>query len=129
MRTRLIRWTVVGIIFVAINTATLYCFVDLAELALPLGTLLTAEIGILLRFAANNYWVFHARRPTWRLCLQYHVANAGVFILWWVATNALNLAGVQYLLAGIIAVAFSTGLSLCADFLWIWRKQNGRRTG
>jgi putative flippase GtrA len=56
------------------------------------------------------------------------VANAGVFILWWTATNALAYAGVQYLLAGIIAVAFSTGFSLYANFLWIWRKENGGRS-
>ncbi len=128
MSARLIRWTLVGMVFVAINTATLYCLVDLAGLALPLATLLTAEIGTLLRFAANHYWVFRARDPTWRHCLQFHVANAGVFTIWWVATNALAFAGVHYLLAGIIAVAFSTGFSLGADFLWTWRKEHGRRT-
>lgn len=126
-RRRLIRWTLVGVVFVAINTATLYGLVGFAGFAVPLGTLLTAEIGTLLRFLANHYWVFRARKPTWRQCLQYHVANAGVFLLWWTMTNALAYAGVQYLLAGIIAVAFSTGFSLYANFLWVWRKDNGGR--
>lgn len=116
-----------GVVFVAINTAILYCLVDLAGFAVPLGTLLTAEIGTLLRFLANHHWVFRARKPTWRQCLQYHVANVGVFIVWWATANALALAGVQYLLAGIIAVAFSTGFSLYANFLWVWRKENGGR--
>ena len=126
-RFHLIRWTLVGVVFVAINTAILWCLVDLAGLAVPMGTLLTAEIGTLLRFLANHYWVFRARKPIWRQCLQYHVANAGVFVLWWTTTNALALAGVQYLLAGIIAVAFSTGFSLYANFLWVWRKENDGR--
>jgi putative flippase GtrA len=127
MNDRLVRWILVGTAFVAVNTAILYCLVDLAGLAVPIGTLLTAEIGIVLRFAANHYWVFRASNPTWRQFAEFHVRSAGVFALWWVATNALALAGVQYLLASIIAVAFTVGFSLCADFLWIWRKENRRK--
>lgn len=108
----------------AISTALLYGFVDLLGLSVPVGTLLTAEASTLLRFLVNHYWVFGLRNPTIRNCVQYHIANAGAFALWWATANALTLLGMHYLLAGIAAVACSTLLSLSTNFFWIWRKRH-----
>ncbi len=121
-RSKLLRWFAAGLAFMGISTALLFCFVDLLGLSVPIATLLTAEASTLLRFLVNHYWVFGLRNPTFRNCIQYHVANAGAFGLWWVTANALTLMGMHYLLAGIAAVAVSTLFSLSTNFLWIWRK-------
>lgn len=123
---RLVRWFAAGAAFMALSTALLYLFVDVARFSVPVGTFLTAEVCTLLRFLVNHYWVFGARSPTWRQCGGYHVANAGAFVVWWVAANVLTLAGLHYLVAGIAAVAFSTLFSLFTNFLWIWRKAQTR---
>lgn len=125
-RGKLLRWFVAGLAFMGISTALLYGFVDLLGLSVPVGTLLTAEASTLLRFLVNHYWVFGLRNPTLRNCLQYHIANAGAFALWWVTANTLTLLGMHYLLAGIAAVACSTLLSLSTNFFWIWRKHHPR---
>lgn len=123
-RGKLLRWFAVGLVFMGISTALLFSFVDLLGLPVPIATLMTAEASTLLRFLVNHYWVFGLRNPTIRNCVQYHIANAGAFALWWVAANALTLLGMHYLLAGIAAVAFSTLLSLSTNFFWIWHKRH-----
>ena len=123
-RGKLLRWFAAGLAFMGISTALLYCFVELLGLSVPIATLLTAEASTLLRFLVNHYWVFGLRNPTIKNCVQYHIANAGAFALWWATANTLTLLGMHYLLAGIAAVACSTLLSLSTNFLWIWRKRH-----
>lgn len=121
---KLLRWFAAGLAFMGISTALLFGFVELLGLSVPIATLLTAEASTLLRFLVNHYWVFGLRNPTIKNCIQYHIANAGAFVLWWGTANVLTLLGMHYLLAGIVAVACSTLLSLSTNFFWIWRKRH-----
>jgi putative flippase GtrA len=119
----MIRWFVAGLLFMGINTLVLYLLVRWLVLTVALSTLISAEICTLLRFELNERWVFGLRKQSWVRLWQYHVANGGAFVVWWLATNALTRAGVNYLVASIAAVALSTGLSLASNFLWVWRVQ------
>ena len=120
---RIVKWFAAGLAFMGVSTLLLFALVDLLSLSVPLATLLVAEISTLLRFFVNHRWVFGLRNPTLSACIQYHVANAGAFAIWWVTANALTILGVHYLLAGMLAVACSTFFSLATNFLWIWRKR------
>lgn len=123
-RAKLAKWLAAGLVFMALSTGLLYVLVDLLKLSVPLGTFLTAEISTLLRFLVNHYWVFALRNPTFRDCVNYHVANAGAFALWWLTANLLTVLGMHYLLASVAAVAGSTLFSLSTNFFWIWRKRH-----
>lgn len=123
-RAKLGKWLAAGLMFMGISTGILYLLVDRLGLAVPVGTFLTAEISTILRFLVNHYWVFGLRDPTLRSCIQYHVANAGAFALWWVTANLLTVLGMHYLLASVAAVAGSTLFSLMTNFFWIWRKRH-----
>lgn len=107
-----------------INLGLLFLLMDLAGMQVVFGTLLSAEICTILRFLVNDRWVFGHPCPTRRRLLQYHVANATAFGVWWGATNALNLWGIHYLLAAVMAVGCSMGFSIAANFLWIWHKRS-----
>ena len=125
-RVRLLKWFGAGLAMMGINTALLFLFVDMVGFSVPVATFLAAEACTLMRFLINHYWVFGLRNPTFRSCVQYHVANAGAFAVWWVTANVLTGFGMHYLVAGIAAVGCSTLISLTTNFLWIWRK---RRAG
>jgi putative flippase GtrA len=120
----LVRWLMAGGVFMVINTAFLYLLVGLMRWPVMLATLISAELCTLLRYLVNDHWVFGHPRPSWRRLWQYHVANGAAFGIWWFAANALNLLGVHYLLAAILAVGFSTGFSMGTNFYWIWRKKH-----
>lgn len=120
---RVLRWLAAGVSFMAVSSAFLYAFVDVLGLIVPIATLLTAEVCTLLRFLVNHYWVFGQRNPTWRQCVEYHLATAAGFVTWWVATNVLVFLGVQYILASLLAVPFSAVVNLATNFLWVWSKR------
>lgn len=115
------RWWVVGFVFLAWSLGVLYLLKDRYLMSLMLATLVTAETGTILRFFVNDWWVFGHRRPTLMRFWQYHIANAGSFVIWWGVCNALPLLGVHYLVASVVATACSVGFSLLTNFLWIWR--------
>jgi putative flippase GtrA len=119
-----VRWLAAGVAFMGVTTLLLFLLVDLAGLSVLTGTLLTLELCTILRFFVNEWWVFGSRLFSWRRIAQYHVANAGASLIWWIATNALNHFGVHHILAAILAVGVSTGFSFASNFLWIWRQKH-----
>jgi putative flippase GtrA len=117
------RWLATGLVFMGITSFILYLSVDIGGLSVAVGSVVAAEVATLLRFWVNEFWVFRSRSPSWMKLGQFHIANAGATAVWWVATNLLDRAGLNHLLASILAVGFSTGISMGVNFLWIWRKQ------
>ncbi len=87
-------------------------------------TLISAELCTILRFFVNEHWVFKGVGPAWKRLLQYHIANAGSFVAWMVATNLFIYWGIHYLLASALAVGISIMISMASNFLWVWRKKS-----
>ena len=104
-------------------------FVDGLHWPYAMSTLVQSEICNLLRYFVNDRWVFRHHRPTFKRLLQYHVANAMGFVVWWVGANALKAWGVDYLLASLLAMLGSFGVSWLTNFKWIWRERHGHMTG
>ena len=119
---QVLRWIILGVIFAGLGLGLLKLMVGILAWPYALSTLLTGEIGTILRFLAVDRWVFRHNRPTFTRLWQYHVANLLGFAIWWTAANILKIVGVHYLMASILAMFFSVGFSLASNFLWIWRK-------
>lgn len=117
------RWFVVATLFTAAGLGLLKLFVDGLQWPYPVATLVQSELCNLLRFFVNDRWVFGRRRPTWKRLVQYHIANAMGFAVWWVGANALKAMGMNYLLASVVAMLGSFGVSWLTNFKWIWRKR------
>jgi len=119
-----VRWLAAGVAFMGVTSLVLFLLVDLAGISVLVSTLVTLEICTILRFFVNEWWVFGSRVFSWRRIAQYHVANAGASLIWWIATNVLSHSGVHHILAAILAVGFSTGFSFASNFFWIWHKKH-----
>jgi len=118
-----VRWFFVGVIFLGIGLSLLKLFVGVLGWPFWVASLVQAELCTLLRFLANDRWVFSQGRPTWVRLWKYHVANAGGFAVWWTTANGFQQLDVPYLWAATLAVVFSTTLSLATNFLWVWRRE------
>jgi putative flippase GtrA len=119
---RVVRWLAVGVVFSAVGLALLKLMAGVLGWPYTLATLLSGEIGTILRFLVVDRWVFRHPRPTLIRLWQYHIANALGFGIWWSVANLLKAAGVQYLVASVLAMFFSVGVNLLSNFWWIWRK-------
>ena len=120
------RWFVVAGIFTGVGLGLLKYFVGVLHWHYAISTLIQSEICNLLRFFVNDRWVFRCERPTVRRLWQYHVANAAGFVVWWLCANVLKSAGMHYLLASLVAMIGSVGVSLFANFGWIWKHHRQR---
>lgn len=99
--------------------------------------LVSGEVGTLLRFVVIDRLVFGHRLPTWARCWRYHVANGGSMIVWYTGSNVFAFYGapqivdwvglppvVAEMLASVMAMCLSVGLSILTNFFWIWHKQD-----
>jgi putative flippase GtrA len=116
------RWLLVGALFAAVGLGFLQVLAGVLAWPYWVATLCQGEICTVLRFLVVDRWVFDHHHPTWRRLLQYHIANGVSFAIWWSTANILQTIGVHYLLAAILAMGVSVGVSLLSNFLWIWRK-------
>lgn len=116
------RWFAVATAFTTLGLGLLKIFVTVLHWPYGVATLIQSELCNVLRFFANDRWVFNRRRPSWRRLGLYHVANALGFAVWWLGANALKAAGMNYLLASVVAMIGSVGVSLLTNFHWIWKK-------
>jgi len=119
---QVVRWLVVGVVFAGVGLGLLKLMAGVLGWPYTLATLLSGEIGTILRFLVVDRWVFRHPRPTLLRLWQYHVANALGFGIWWSVANLLEAAGVQYLVASVLAMFFSVGVNMLSNFWWIWRK-------
>src|SRR5262245_14741056 len=110
------RWWVVGLSFFAIGIPILYLLIDVLKLRLIWGTLLAAEVTTILRYGINDRWVFGELRPTWKRFWQFHVANAGGFVIWYSSVNLLPTLGVHYLIASVVGTGTSVFMSMATNF-------------
>ena len=115
------RWWAVGLVFTGWGLLSMYWLKDRWQVPLMMASVIVAETGTILRFLVNDRWVFGHYRPTLKRLWQYHIANAGSFVVWWAVCNALPFFGVHYLLAFVAATACSVGFSILSNFLWVWR--------
>lgn len=122
---RILKWAVVGVLFMGFNLPFLYLLVDCLHLQLLVATLIATLVGTLLRFLVNDRFVFQHPAPTWARLRAYVAANAFSLVLWYAVANVLPHFGLHYLLAAITATACSVGCSLATNFLWVWRQPPG----
>lgn len=119
---QVVRWLTVGFMFAFVGLGSLKLIAGVLGLPYTLATLISGEIGTILRFLVVDRWVFLHPRPTFRRFWQYQIANALGFGIWWSVANLLEAAGVHYLVASVLAMFFSVGVNMLSNFGWVWRK-------
>lgn len=117
---RIAGWALVGALGVLVGLGLLYVLVTLFRLPVPLASLLNAAVMLMLRFWANNRWVFGRSQVHWADFQRYCAASAGGFVVWYLTLNGLAWAGVHYLLAALLAVGCSVTVNFTTNFFWVW---------
>ena len=117
-------WIASGFAMLFVSTAILYLFVDILKIKLLLATFLTAECALIIRFVINQRIIFKSSSENLtKQFLQFHIASASAFFVWWSATNLLAFNDIHYLVASLVAVGFSTGVNFFTNFFWVWKNE------
>ena len=115
------RWMLVAFAFVGVNAGLLFVAHELLTLPILAATVIAGEASTLLRFVANDRWVFGHSRPTLRRCWQFHLTVLASFAVWAGITAGLSAIGVPYLLASVVGNASTVAWGLSTSLLWVWR--------
>lgn len=124
---RMGRWWIVGLLATVAELGGIYLTHDRLGMALPIAAVAAGESVLLVRFLANDRWVFGQRGPIWMRLWQYHVASAAAFALHWAVLNGLAMLGLFYLLAALAATGVTVVWSMLSNFGWIWRHPSTSR--
>lgn len=119
----LVRFLIVGASGCVVNSAALSITYGLAHLPLPLAAALSSEVAIIANYLLNDTWTFRGIGVSWMRFAKFNfVAGVGlsqVALSVWLLVVFLK---VEYLLANLVALAFSGVFNFGLSATWIWRQ-------
>jgi putative flippase GtrA len=128
IRSRLMRFLVVGGAGVVVNSAALFLFYQVARLPLVLASALAVEIALLNGYFWNNRWTFGRKDHSFIRFVQFHAVSLGGLVI---TTTTLWLlvrhAGVHYLAANAAGIVLATGWNFQVNRLWTWKAAGSDR--
>jgi dolichol-phosphate mannosyltransferase len=124
---RPIRFGLVGLSGVVVNTSVLWVLARSAHLPVPLASMLATEIAILSNFALNDRWTFRAARqyPVLTRLLRFNgVSLGGLAITTLLVTLLTGYAELHLLLANLLAIGGATIWNYTVNSRWTWSGQS-----
>lgn len=118
-----VYWVSTGFVLAIIANIFLYIFVEYLNLTLIIATILSAEIGLLIRFLVNQKLIFNKKDQFIKPLINFHIASSITFIVWVSLTNILSYLDIYYIAASILALIVTTTLNFIFNFFWVWRKE------
>ena len=122
---RPLRFGLVGLSGVAVNTAVLWALVHGGHLSIVLASVLATETAILNNFLFNDRWTFRGaghRRPFGQRLLRFNgVALGGMAITVGLLTTLTTYGHLNLLFANMLAVGAATSWNYIVNSRWTWR--------
>ena len=131
---RPIRFGLVGLSGVVVNTSVLWALLRAVHLPVLLASAVATEIAILSNFALNDCWTFHAVRqhPFLIRLLRFNgVSLGGLSITALLLTLLTSYSGLHLLLANLLAIGGAMTWNYVVNSRWTWRDKSqvaGRRS-
>jgi putative flippase GtrA len=126
---RLIRFGLVGLSGVVVNSAVLWALVRSVALAVPIASALATEAAIVSNFALNDRWTFSSARTCdslWQRFLRFNgVSLGGLLITAVLLTLLTSYVGLPLLPANLLAVSSAITWNYVLNTRWTWRDQSG----
>ena len=119
---RPLRFGLVGLSGIAVNSAVLWALVRTAGLPVALGSLFATEIAIISNFILNDRWTFRAADSNWpaRLLRFNGVALGGMALTALLLTLMMHSLHLPLLVANVLAVGAATVWNYVANSRWTW---------
>ena len=124
---RPLRFGLVGLSGLLVNSALLWALVRGLAIAIPLASMLATEVAIISNFALNDRWTFgrvQTAAPRWQRFLRFNgVALGGMLITATLLTLLTSYAHLPLLLANLLAVGGAMAWNYVLNSRWTWRSQ------
>ncbi|HJZ49402.1 MAG TPA: GtrA family protein [Roseiflexaceae bacterium] len=120
---RPLRFGLVGVSGIVVNSATLWVLVRELHLAVALGSVVATEAAILSNFTLNDRWTFRGARERsllGRLLRFNGVALGGMAITAAILTALMSYSHMHLLIANLLAVGAATIWNYAVNSRWTW---------
>ncbi len=118
---RFLRFGLVGLLGVAVNSAVLFVAHGVVGLPLAFASVLAVEVAILHNYLWNDRWTFGYREFSLARFGKFNLTSLGGLLITTGVLYALVTYGrVYYLLANLVGVGLATGWNFMASMLWTW---------
>jgi len=127
---RPLRFGVVGVSGIVVNSAILWVLVRELDLAVALGSVIATEAAILCNFMLNDSWTFRGARQRslgGRLLRFNGVALGGMAITAGMLTALTSYTHLHLLIANLLAVGAATVWNYVVNSRWTWGRGTGDR--
>lgn len=125
---RFVKFALVGVSGVAINTIVLFLLHGPGGLPLPVASVVSIEAAIVNNFLWNDRWTFHRRRPSITRFVRFNaVAVGGLGVNLAVLTLGVEMAGIHYLIANLAGILAGLAWNFAVNVRWTWRSQRPPR--
>ena len=123
-----VKFLLVGVSGLVVNTAALYAFTELATLPILISAAIATQVSTLWNFGLTETWVF-GKRETERPFLQRLVSfllinNLLLLVRGPIITVMVGKMGIHYLIANLASLFVMTLLRYLLADKWIWNKDN-----
>jgi dolichol-phosphate mannosyltransferase len=122
-----LKFCVVGASGAVVNLGFLALFVQVVHMDKVWAQVPSYQISIWTNFAFNEFWTFSDRRTPGlksfliRAIKFNLVSQIGWGINWGVYRLALKVAGINYIVSQVIAIAIATMWNFLSNVIWTWR--------
>ncbi|MCL4467262.1 MAG: GtrA family protein [Chloroflexi bacterium] len=118
---RFLKFALVGISGLLVNTGVLYLGHEVGGLPLVLASALAVETAIVNNYLWNNLWTFSRRSFTIRQFFRFNLVSLGGLVISVALLYAfVQFFGLYYLAANLLAVGMTTGWNFLLNALWAW---------
>src|SRR5579883_1089422 len=118
---RLFRFGVVGLSGIVVNLVFVRLFFGHLHWSPSLAAALASELAVVNNFLWNNWWTFGQQRVSVRRFVRFNVASlGGLAITTGVFTVLIQLFGLYYVIANLIAIGAATTWNFAASVFWTW---------
>jgi cellulose synthase/poly-beta-1,6-N-acetylglucosamine synthase-like glycosyltransferase/putative flippase GtrA len=132
-RLRSVRFGLVGLSGVVVNSAVLWLFAVALGLPLVVASLLATEAAVLSNFLLNDRWTFRSqshRHAFGRRLLRYHgVAAGGAAVSLGVLAALTSHSPLPLLVANLFAIGAATLWNYAVNARWTWPQAAGGKPG
>ncbi len=115
------RFLVIGALSFAVDLGTLFVAHGVLRIWLPLATTLAYAVAFTINFSLNRFWAFGSTAAVGHQVARYLLLTGVNYVVTVAVVTGLAAAGLQYLVAKVIAATVIAAGNYLAYRLWVFR--------
>jgi len=126
---RIIKFSIVGILSILLNEATLWALTELLHIFYIVSAVIAGELSAVISFIMNDMWTFKERRKgsIWSAMIRFAKYNVSLWGTGWVGILILialtEIFGINYLASNLVGIFVGSIMIFVLSDRWAWRER------